>query len=136
VRPQRVGDVGFDSRFAETAGCVADIGDKIALIAYPGEEQDAALRLPRVGSDQTIGYLAVVRNDGFPVELSDLVQTAPRVNPFESGTRLICCPRAEVTCERRQQPLQTPLDQAFEVRDAGRRKRQPAWSLCDTVSTK
>jgi rhodanese-related sulfurtransferase len=76
-------NVGFDGRFAETAGMVADIGDKIALIAYPGEEQDAALRLARVGSDNAIGYLNVDRNGGFPVELSDLVQTAPRVTPAE-----------------------------------------------------
>ena len=74
-------NVGFDGRFAETAGMVADIGDKIALIAYPGEEQDAALRLARVGSDNAIGYLNVDRDSGFPGELSDLVQTAPRVTP-------------------------------------------------------
>ena len=76
-------NVGFDGRFAETAGMVADIGDKIALIAYPGEEQDAALRLARVGSDNAIGYLNVDRGSGFPGELSDLVQTAPRVTPAE-----------------------------------------------------
>jgi rhodanese-related sulfurtransferase len=62
---------------------VADIGDKIALITYPGEEQDAALRLARVGSDNAVGYLNVDRGGGFPAELSDLVRTAPRVSPAE-----------------------------------------------------
>jgi len=76
-------NVGFDGRFAETGGMVADIGDKIALIAYPGDEQAAALRLARVGSDNVTGYLTVDRDGVFPGELSDLVQTAPRVTVAE-----------------------------------------------------
>ncbi len=76
-------NVGFDGRFAETGGMVADIGEPIALIAYPGEEQHAALRLARVGSDNVIGYLSVDRDGRFPAELSDLVRTAPRVTVAE-----------------------------------------------------
>lgn len=76
-------NVGFDGRFAETGGMVADIGDKIALIAYPGQEQDAALRLARVGSDNAVGYLSVARGQRFPAELSDLVRTAPQVTVSE-----------------------------------------------------
>jgi hydroxyacylglutathione hydrolase len=76
-------NVGLDGRFAETGGMVADIGDKIALIAYPGEEQDAALRLARVGSDNAIGYLNVDHGGDFPAELSDLVRTAQRIAPSE-----------------------------------------------------
>ena len=76
-------NVGFDGRFAETGGMVADIGEPIALIAYPGEEQEAALRLARVGSDNAIGYLTVDHDGVFPTELSDLVRTAPRITPAE-----------------------------------------------------
>jgi hydroxyacylglutathione hydrolase len=76
-------NVGFDGRFAETGGMVADIGDKIALIAYPGDEQTAALRLARVGSDNVIGYLDVDHGGVFPAELSDLVRTATRVTVGE-----------------------------------------------------
>ena len=76
-------NVGFDGRFAETGGMVAEIGEPIALIAYPGEEQDAALRLARVGSDNVIGYLTVDRDGRFPAELSDLMRTAPRVTVAE-----------------------------------------------------
>ncbi|MEW5812911.1 MAG: rhodanese-like domain-containing protein [Actinomycetota bacterium] len=72
-------NVGFDGRFAETGGMVADIGEPLALIAYPGEEQEAALRLARVGSDNVVGYFSVDRSGVFPGELSDLVRTAPRV---------------------------------------------------------
>ncbi|MDJ0418877.1 MBL fold metallo-hydrolase [Rhodococcus opacus] len=70
-------NVGFDGRFAETGGMVADIGEKIVLITYPGQEQDAALRLARVGSDHAAGYLTVA-GGAFPAALADLVQTAPR----------------------------------------------------------
>ncbi len=76
-------NVGFDGRFAETGGMVAGIGDMIALIAYPGQEQEAALRLARVGSDNVVGYLAVDRDAAFPAELSDLVRPAPRVTVAE-----------------------------------------------------
>jgi rhodanese-related sulfurtransferase len=76
-------NVGFDGRFAETGGMVAEIGEKIALITYPGEEQDAALRLARVGSDNATGYLNVDRGGEFPAELSDLVQASTRVTPTE-----------------------------------------------------
>ncbi|MEE2031996.1 rhodanese-like domain-containing protein [Rhodococcus chondri] len=71
-------NVGFDGRFAETGGMVAEVGERIVLITYPGEEQDAALRLARIGSDNAVGYLTVDRDGAFPAELADSVQTAPR----------------------------------------------------------
>ena len=76
-------NVGFDGRFAETGGMVADIGGQIALITYPGDEQQAALRLARIGSDDAIGYLTVGRDGEFPTELADLVQAAPRTTVTE-----------------------------------------------------
>jgi rhodanese-related sulfurtransferase len=76
-------NVGFDGRFAETGGMVAEIGALLALITYPGEEQEAALRLARVGSDNVIGSLTVDRGGRFPAELADLVRTAPRVTVAE-----------------------------------------------------
>jgi hydroxyacylglutathione hydrolase len=76
-------NVGFDGRFAETGGMVAEIGAPLALITYPGDEQQAALRLARVGSDNTIGYLNVDHDGIFPGELTDLVQTAPRTTVAE-----------------------------------------------------
>ncbi|MCG5432646.1 MBL fold metallo-hydrolase [Mycobacterium sp. MYCO198283] len=71
-------NVGFDGRFAETGGMVADVGEQIALITYPGDEQQAALRLACIGSDDAIGYLNVSRDGHFPAELADLVQAAQR----------------------------------------------------------
>jgi hydroxyacylglutathione hydrolase len=76
-------NVGFDGRFAETGGMVADVGEKIALITYLGEEQFAALRLSRIGSDNVIGYFNVDHDGAVPVELADLVRRAPRVTVTE-----------------------------------------------------
>ncbi|KQU47251.1 sulfurtransferase [Rhodococcus sp. Leaf278] len=71
-------NVGFDGRFAETGGMVAEVGGRIVLIAYPGEEQEAALRLARIGSDNVTGYLGIGRDGAFPAELATLVVAAPR----------------------------------------------------------
>ncbi|MBH0120740.1 MBL fold metallo-hydrolase [Rhodococcus sp. HM1] len=76
-------NVGFDGRFAETGGMVAEVGEKIVLITYPGEEQDAAMRLARIGSDGAAGYLAVDRDGVFPAELAELVRSAPRLTVAE-----------------------------------------------------
>jgi hydroxyacylglutathione hydrolase len=71
-------NVGFDGRFAETAGMVLAVGEPVALVTYPGEEQQAALRLARIGSDNVVGYLTVDRDGTFPAQLADLVRQAPR----------------------------------------------------------
>ena len=55
---------------------VAEVGEPIVLITYPGEEQQAAMRLSRIGSDNVIGYLTVGHAAGFPHDLADLVQEA------------------------------------------------------------
>jgi rhodanese-related sulfurtransferase len=76
-------NVGFDGRFAETAGMVTDIAEKLALITYPGHEQDAARRLARIGADNAIGYLTVNHDGVFPPELRHLVEVAPRITAAE-----------------------------------------------------
>ncbi|MDI9913880.1 rhodanese-like domain-containing protein [Rhodococcus sp. IEGM 1379] len=76
-------NVGFDGRFAETGGMVAEIGDRIIVITYPGEEQEAAKRLSRIGSDNVIGFVNSFADGTFPAELTDLVQTAPRTTVSE-----------------------------------------------------
>src|SRR5690606_8650472 len=76
-------NVGFDGRFAETGGMVAEIGDRIVLITYPGQEQTAAMRLARIGSDHTAGFFNVGTDGSFPAELSDLVRSARRTTVAE-----------------------------------------------------
>ncbi len=81
-------NVGFDGRFAETGGMVAEIGDRIVLITYPGEEQEAAMRLARIGSDEAVGYFNVTSDGTFTPELADLLQAAPRTTVAELGRLL------------------------------------------------
>ena len=76
-------NVGFDGRFAETGGMVAEVGERIVLITYPGEEQDGAMRLARIGSDNAIGFLNVGADGRFPAELAELVQQAPQTTVEE-----------------------------------------------------
>ena len=99
-------NVGFDGRFAETGGMVADIGEKIILIAYPGEEQDAAMRLARIGSDGAAGYPTVGADGDFGIELADLVQQAQRT-PRPSSTS--SSPRTRWPPRRHPQPRRTSV---------------------------
>jgi rhodanese-related sulfurtransferase len=51
-------NIGLDGQFATWAGTILDSARPIVLIAEPGREQEAALRLGRIGFDQVAGYLA------------------------------------------------------------------------------
>lgn len=81
-------NVGLDGRFAETAGMVADVAAKIVLITYTGHQQQAALRLARIGADNAIGHLSVDHGGRFPTELRDLVRTGPRTTATELNSLL------------------------------------------------
>lgn len=55
-------NIGLDGNFAMWVGeMIHDIEQKILLVAEPGKEEEAMIRLSRVGYDHTIGYL----KDGF-----------------------------------------------------------------------
>ncbi|MGW3009315.1 MBL fold metallo-hydrolase [Streptomyces sp. NPDC001219] len=47
----------LDTRFAEYAGSVVAPGTPIVLLATPGTEQEARLRLARIGYDHVLGHL-------------------------------------------------------------------------------
>ena len=52
-------NIGLKGIFAVWAGTIIpDIKQKIILITEPGREKEAAIRLARVGYDNTVGYLA------------------------------------------------------------------------------
>jgi hydroxyacylglutathione hydrolase len=76
-------NVGFDGRFAETVGMIAEIGEKIVLITYPRQDQDAAIRLARIGSDNAIGFLNVGPDGVFPKELTRFLDRATRTSVDE-----------------------------------------------------
>ncbi|MFE0106634.1 rhodanese-like domain-containing protein [Streptomyces sp. NPDC059009] len=49
---------GLDTRFAEYAGSVVPPGTPIVLVATPGTEHEARVRLARIGYDHVIGHVA------------------------------------------------------------------------------
>ena len=51
-------NVGLSGAFAQWAGEVLDFDSPIALVGYPGGEQETVTRLRRVGLDNTVGFLA------------------------------------------------------------------------------
>ncbi len=48
---------GLNTRFAEYAGCVVTPGTPIVLLADPGTEDEARLRLARIGYDRVLGHV-------------------------------------------------------------------------------
>ena len=51
-------NVGLDGSFAQWAGSVLDFERPILLVVYPGGEEEAAMRLSRVGLDDVAGFLS------------------------------------------------------------------------------
>lgn len=50
-------NIGLGGQFATWAGTVLDRSRPIVIVAEPGREQEAALRLGRIGFDHVMGYL-------------------------------------------------------------------------------
>src|SRR5665213_2325981 len=72
-------NVGLGGQYATWAGTVLDRAKPIVIIAEPGREQEAALRLGRIGFDHVKGYL----KDGMAAlaDRQDLVWATERVGP-------------------------------------------------------
>ncbi|MBN9614097.1 MAG: MBL fold metallo-hydrolase [Acidobacteriales bacterium 59-55] len=72
-------NIGLDGSYATWAGTMLDPGQPIVIVADPGREEEAALRLGRIGFDNVKGYL----KDGMAAlaERPDLIQTTERVSP-------------------------------------------------------
>ena len=70
-------NVGLGGRFAEYAGEVIESGRSIVIVAEPGKEREAMIRLARIGFDSVIGYL----DDPIRcfLEHPDLVHSASRL---------------------------------------------------------
>jgi rhodanese-related sulfurtransferase len=74
-------NIGLNGRFASWAGAVLAADRPIVVIAEPGTEEEAALRLARIGFDRVAGFL-----DGGPQALGGLdgeLQSMPRVSAPE-----------------------------------------------------
>ena len=51
-------NVGLDGRYSEYAGSVVAPHREVVLVGEPGHEQEARIRLARIGFDRVVGYLA------------------------------------------------------------------------------
>lgn len=73
-------NIGLGGQYATWAGTVLDPNRPIVIIAEPGREQEAAIRLGRIGFDNVKGYL----NDGMGAlaERQDLIWSTERVSPL------------------------------------------------------
>ncbi|MEM9380702.1 MAG: MBL fold metallo-hydrolase [Planctomycetota bacterium] len=78
--------IGLDGKYATWAGTVLTSEMPIVLVAEPGEEKQAAMRLGRIGYDDVRGYL-----DGGMAALGDhdeLLASVQRVTAVELADRL------------------------------------------------
>ena len=70
-------NIGLGGQYATWAGTLLDADKPIVLVAEPGREQEAAMRLGRIGFDRVAGYL----DGGMRAleERPDLVGSTPRI---------------------------------------------------------
>jgi len=74
-------NVGFGGRMAETAGMVLDAARDFVVVAAPGQEQETALRMARIGFDRCVGYLPSVEHH--LVEHPDAARQGSRLTPAQ-----------------------------------------------------
>lgn len=77
-------NVGLDGRFAEYAGDILRPGQSVVVVTDPGREDEARIRLARIGFDHVVG--ALVDIDRVLVEHPELSAPAPRVSAAELET--------------------------------------------------
>ncbi len=79
-------NVGLPGKYATWAGSVLDLEVPIVVVADPGREHEAAMRLGRIGLDRVEGYLegGVQALEGRP----DLVARTPQIGAEELARRL------------------------------------------------
>jgi glyoxylase-like metal-dependent hydrolase (beta-lactamase superfamily II)/rhodanese-related sulfurtransferase len=74
-------NVGLDGRFAEYAGDVLRPGQSVIVTTDPGREDEARIRLARIGFDHVVGALRDL--EALLVEHPELAEPAPRVTATE-----------------------------------------------------
>lgn len=74
-------NVGLDGRFAEYAGDVLRPGDEVIVVADDGREDEARVRLARIGFDHVVGALADV--DSVLIAHPERAERAARITAAE-----------------------------------------------------
>jgi len=129
-------NIGLGGQYATWAGTVLDAAKPIVIIAEPGREQEAAIRLGRIGFDRVAGYLRAGMAALAP--RPELLRTTRRLSPPTLAAEL-ASPRPPLVVDVRAArewgakhiagSLNMPLSQLR--RDAGRLPREsPIALLC------
>jgi hydroxyacylglutathione hydrolase len=86
-------NIGLSGQYATWAGTVLSREQPIVIIADPGREHEAAMRLGRIGFDQVVGYLA----DGLHSVESrpELMMTTERLSAPVAAERVASAPKDE-----------------------------------------
>ena len=71
----------MDGRFAEYAGDVMRAGDPVVVVADPGREHEAKVRLARIGFDRVVGTIPDIAHA--LLERPDLASTSTRITAQE-----------------------------------------------------
>ena len=79
-------NIGLGGSYATWAGTILDREKPIVIIAEPGRQEEAAMRLGRIGFDSIVGYL----QDGISAleARTDLMTGTTRVTPAEAAAAL------------------------------------------------
>jgi hydroxyacylglutathione hydrolase len=79
-------NIGLGGAYATWAGTLLDTHKPIAIIAEPGRQEEAAMRLGRIGFDTVVGYL----EDGITALASrpELLTGTERVTPAEAAAAI------------------------------------------------
>jgi hydroxyacylglutathione hydrolase len=79
-------NIGLGGAYATWAGTILDREKPIVIIAEPGRQEEAAMRLGRIGFDSVVGYL----RDGISAleSRTDLMTGTTRVTPAEAAGAL------------------------------------------------
>jgi len=77
-------NIGLGGSYATWAGTILDRDKPIVIIAEPGRQEEAAMRLGRIGFDSVVGYL----RDGITTleSRTDLMTGTTRVTPAEAAS--------------------------------------------------
>ena len=80
-------NIGIDGNFAQWVGeMVTDVKQPILLVTEPGREKECAIRLSRVGYDNTLGYLEGGMNTW--IEAGKEIDQSKRISPLEFANEI------------------------------------------------
>ncbi len=93
-------NIGLGGSYATWAGTILDRNKPIVIVAEPNREQEAAMRLGRIGFDMVVGYL----QDGITVleTRPDLVTGTERVTPADAAKAIASQPSPVILDVRTQ----------------------------------